>query len=315
MKYRQLGNSGLYVSELSLGSWLTYGNATDNSTAFKVIETAYDNGINFFDTANGYAGGNAERVVGEALGKYPRGSYVLATKVYVPMGPGITEKGLSRKHIMDQIDASLERLGLDYIDIYYCHRYDEQTPLEETLRAMDDLITQGKVRYLGVSNWSALEISKAIAVADKYMLDKIIVSQPPYNMFMREIETELIPFCEENGIGQAVYSPLAQGILSGKYSKPDDLPEDSRAADPRANRFITRYLKEDKLSKAAKIKDISQELGISMPVLALAWILRQKNVSSAITGASKPEQVLENIKACDVTLSDEILARIENVLA
>lgn len=315
MNYRKLGNSGLYVSELSLGSWLTYGNATDNSTSHKVIETAYENGINFFDTANGYAAGSAERVVGEALGKYPRGSYVLATKVYVPMGPGITERGLSRKHIMDQIDESLKRLGMDYVDIYYCHRYDDNTPLEETLRAMDDLITQGKIRYLGVSNWSALQISKAIALADKFMFDKIIVSQPPYNMFAREIETELIPFCEENGIGQAVYSPLAQGILSGKYVKSSKLPEDSRAADPKANRFISRYLDEEKLSKTAAIKEISDELGISMPVLALSWVLRQKNVSSAIIGASKPQQVLENIKASEVTLYDDILDRIESILA
>jgi aryl-alcohol dehydrogenase-like predicted oxidoreductase len=231
------------------------------------------------------------------------------------MGPGITEKGLSRKHIMDQIDASLTRLGLDYVDIYYCHRYDESTPLEETLRAMDDLITKGKVMYLGVSNWSALEISKALAVADRYMLDRIVVSQPPYNMFARAIETDLIPFCEENGIGQAVYSPLAQGILSGKYSKDNTVPSDSRAADSRANRFISRYLEEDKLNKASKIKEISDALGITMPVLALAWILRQKNVSSAIIGASRPEQVLENIKAMDVTLSDDVLASIDQILA
>ena len=216
MRYRRLGNSGLKVSEISLGSWLTYGGYVDKEQAISVIDKAYELGINFFDTANIYMNGEAERIVGEALRKYPRESYVLATKVRGAMGKGPNDQGLSRKHIMEQCEASLKRLGVDYIDVYYCHFFDPDTPLEETLRAMDDLVRQGKVLYVGVSNWTAAQIAEALSIVDRHSLHRIAANQPLYNLFARDIEKEIIPLCERHGIGQVVYSPLAQGVLAGK---------------------------------------------------------------------------------------------------
>ena len=268
-------------------------------------------GINFFDTANVYERGEAEKVVGEALKAYPRDSYVLATKVFWPMGDGPNDRGLSRKHIMEQCHASLKRLGTDYVDIYYCHRYDPETPLEETLRAMDDLVTQGKVLYVGVSEWTATQMAQALAIADKYLLDRIIVNQPIYNMFNRYIEKEIIPFGEENGIGQVVFSPLAQGLLTGKYKSVDDIPSDSRAA---ALENVRKQITADKIEKVKQLSTVADEVGCTLSQLALAWILRQPNVASALIGASRPEQVEENVKAIDVTLSEEILQKIENIL-
>lgn len=309
MKYRRLGGTGLKVSEISLGSWLTYGGYVERENAVKAIETAYDLGVNFFDTANVYERGAAEKVLGETLRNYQRESYVLATKVYGEMGPGPNDRGLSRKHITEQCHASLKRLGVEYVDIMYCHRFDPETPIEETLRALDDLVRQGKVYYVGVSEWTAAQMTEALAVADRYLLDHIVVNQPIYNMFERYIEKEIIPLGERRGIGQVVFSPLAQGLLTGKYNT--GIPDDSRAAKlDRLKKAIT----EEKIDKVRQLSGIASELGISVGNLALAWILRQPNVASALVGASRPEQVEENVKASGITLSDDVLQHIEDIL-
>ncbi|WP_028547444.1 aldo/keto reductase family protein [Paenibacillus sp. UNC451MF] len=311
MQYRRLGNSGLKVSEISLGSWLTYGGYVADDNAVRSIEQAYDLGVNFFDTANMYERGEAEKVMGKALSQYPRESYVLATKVFNKMGEGPNDRGLSRKHIMEQCDASLKRLGADYIDIYYCHRYDKETPLEETLRALDDLVSQGKVLYIGVSEWTPAQIVEAYAIADKLLLDKIIVNQPVYNMFNRYIEKEIIPIGKEKGYGQVVFSPLAQGLLTGKYRLGQPIPQDSRAA---SKNWGEKQLNETNLIRVGKISKIADELGIKVSQLAIAWILRQSNVASALVGASRPEQVVENCAASGITLTDDVLNAIEDIL-
>ncbi|GAA4855805.1 aldo/keto reductase family protein [Paenibacillus vulneris] len=311
MQYRRLGNSGLKVSEISLGSWLTYGGYVADDNAVRSIEQAYDLGVNFFDTANMYERGEAEKVMGRTLSQYPRESYVLATKVFNKMGEGPNDRGLSRKHIMEQCEASLKRLGTDYIDIYYCHRYDKETPLEETLRALDDLVAQGKVLYIGVSEWTPAQIVEAYAIADKLLLDKIIVNQPVYNMFNRYIEKEIIPIGKEKGYGQVVFSPLAQGLLTGKYRLGQPVPQDSRAA---SKNWGEKQLSETNLLRVEKISKIADELGIKVSQLAIAWILRQSNVASALVGASRPEQVVENCAASGITLSEDVLNAIEEAL-
>jgi voltage-dependent potassium channel beta subunit len=312
VKYRKLGNTGLKVSEISLGSWLTYGGYVEKENAVQSIHKAYELGINFFDTANVYERGEAEKVVGEALSRYSRDSYVLATKVFWPMGDGPNDRGLSRKHVMEQLHASLKRLGTDYVDIYYCHRFDPETPVEETLRTIDDLVTQGKILYAGVSEWTAVQMAEALAVADKYLLDRIVVNQPVYNMLNRYIEKDIIPLGEAKGIGQVVFSPLAQGLLSGKYTSVADLPQDSRAAKLENMR---KGLTEEKIAKVVELSGVAKELGITVAQLALAWILRQPNVASALVGASRPQQVVENAAASGVTLSPDVLERIEQILA
>lgn len=314
MNYRKLGRTGLNVSEISLGSWLTYGNSTEKATAIETIDKAYDLGVNFFDTANVYATGKAELIVGEALKKYPRESYVLATKVFWPMGKGPNDKGLSRKHVFEQAHSSLKRLGVDYVDIYYCHRYDPQTPVEETLRTIDDLIRQGKILYAGVSEWTAAQMAEALHTADRYLLDRIVVNQPQYSMLNRYIEKEVVPFGIKNGIAQVVFSPLAQGILTGKYKPGAEIPKDSRAADPNSNMFILNNLNDETLIKVQKLDNLAREMGISLSQLALAWTLRSDNVASAIIGASKASQVEENVKASGIKLSEEIEQKIEDVL-
>ncbi|BFH60665.1 aldo/keto reductase family protein [Paenibacillus azoreducens] len=311
MKYRRLGGSGLKVSEISLGSWLTYGGYVERENAVNSIKTAYDLGINFFDTANVYERGAAEELVGEALKAYPRESYVLATKAFWPMGDGPNDRGLSRKHIMEQAHASLKRLNHDYVDIFYCHRHDPETPLEETLRALDDLVRQGKVLYVGVSEWQASQIAEALGVADRYLLDRIVVNQPQYNMFERYIEKEIMPLCERSGIGQVVFSPLAQGLLTGKYTSASDIPQDSRAA---KLEWMRKGITEEKINKVKQLEGIAGELGLSVGNLALAWILRNSNVASALVGASRPDQVTENAKASGVELSAEVIDRIEEIL-
>jgi len=311
MKYRRLGGSGLKVSEISLGSWLTYGGYVERENAVNSIKTAYDLGINFFDTANVYEKGAAEELVGEALKAYPRESYVLATKAFWPMGEGPNDRGLSRKHITEQVHASLKRLKHDYVDIFYCHRHDPETPLEETLRAIDDLIRQGKVLYAGVSEWQASQIAEALGVADRYLLDRIVVNQPQYNMFQRYIEKEIMPLCERSGIGQVVFSPLAQGLLTGKYTSASEIPQDSRAA---RLEWMRKGITEEKINQVKQLEGIAKELGISVGNLALAWILRNDNVASALVGASRPEQVTENAKASGVELSEDVLNRIEEIL-
>lgn len=314
MKYRRLGHSGVKVSEISLGSWLTYGGYVDDGSSERIIDKAYESGINFFDTANIYAAGVAEEVVGKALKKYPRSSYVLATKVWGKMGDGPNDRGLSRKHILEQCDASLKRLQMDYIDLYYCHHMDPDTPLEETLRALDDLVRQGKVLYIGVSNWTASLITEAVGIADRMLLDRIVVNQPPYNMFNRDIEKELLPQCAKFGISQVVYSPLAQGVLSGKYKNADDFPKGSRAEHAQHTTFFKSYLSEENLQKIEKLRSVANELDLTLPQLALAWVLRHEHVSSAIIGASRAEQIDDNVKASGVELSKDVLEQIETIL-
>lgn len=314
MEYRNLGGSGVKVSEISLGSWLTYGGSVAAEEAKACIYRAYDLGINFFDTANVYMRGAAEEIVGDALKDYDRDSYFLATKVYFPMGEGPNDRGLSRKHITEQCHASLRRLGTDYVDLYQCHRYDENTPLEETLRTLDDLVRQGKVLYVGVSEWTAEQIDDALRLAKEMNLDRIVSNQPRYNMIQRQIEAEVVPLSEREGVGQVVFSPLAQGILTGKY-RPGEAPErGTRAADPENNRFMQQLMNENVLSAVDKLRPIAEEAGLSMPQLALAWILRQTNVSSAIIGASRPEQVEDNAAASGAELPDGALERIDGAL-
>ncbi len=315
MKYRNLGKSGLKVSEISLGSWLTYGNSVEKERAVNTIEKAYDLGINSFDTANAYATGEAEKIVGPALNNYPRDSYVLATKAYWPMGDGPNDKGLSRKHVYEQVQQSLKRLNHDYVDIFYCHRFDQETPLEETLRTIDDLVRQGKILYAGVSEWAANQIVEGLRVQDKFLLDHLVVNQPIYNMFNRYIEDNVVPTVQNNGMGLIVFSPLAQGLLTGKYRKGQEIPKDSRAADSSSNSGIKEMLTDNNLEKVEKLIKIADQLNISMPQLALAWILHQPGISSALIGASKPEQVEENIKAVDVELSNDVLESIEEIMA
>lgn len=315
MNYRRLGKTGIKVSEISLGSWLTYGSTVEKETAVATIHKAYELGVNFFDTANVYARGEAEKVVGEALRSYPRTSYVLATKVFWPMGDGVNDRGLSRKHIMEQAEASLKRLGLDYVDLYYCHRYDPETPVYETMRALDDLVRQGKVLYIGVSEWTAEQIREAFQIADRYLLDRLVVNQPVYNMLNRYIEKEIIPLGEKEGFGQVVFSPLAQGVLTGKYKVGEPIPEGTRAADPRVNSFIQRFMSEEMLVKVERLNKLAKELDISMAQFALAWILRQTNVSSALVGASRPEQIEENVKAAGMKLPQEILEQVDEILS
>ena len=314
MEYRRLGGSGVRVSEISLGSWLTYGGSVAEEQAAACVHRAYELGINFFDTANVYMRGAAEEIVGRALKGLDRDSYFLATKVYFPMGEGPNDRGLSRKHITEQCHASLKRLGTDYVDLYQCHRYDENTPLEETLRTLDDLVRQGKVLYVGVSEWTADQIGEALKIAKEMNLDRIVSNQPRYNMIQRQIEAEVIPLSEREGVGQVVFSPLAQGVLTGKY-RPGEAPEQgTRAADPESNRFMRELMNEDVLSAVEGLRAVAGEAGLSMSQLALAWVLRQENISSAIIGASRPEQVEDNAGASGAELPLDALSRIDEIL-
>ncbi len=312
MKYRRLGRSGLKVSAISLGSWLTYGKTVEDDVAVRTIQRAYDLGINFFDSANVYERGEGERVMAKALRSYPRESYVITTKAFWPMGDGPNDRGLSRKHVFEQVHQSLRRMELDYVDIFYCHRYDPETPVVETLRVIDDLIRQGKILYAGVSMWTAAQIEEAVAVADQYLLDRIIVNQPEYNILNRSIEKEVIPVSEKYGIGQVVFSPLAQGVLTGKY-RGGVIPEDSRGANEEINQWVKELIAGGVLERVDQLEDIARELGISLAQLSLAWILRESNIASALVGASRPEQVDENVKAVEVELSDDVTARIDEL--
>lgn len=316
MKYRRLGKSGLKVSEIGLGSWLTYGTATEAETAQNCIHQAYDLGINFFDTANAYNNGEAEKVMGSALKGYTRSSYVLATKVFFAMGKDPNERGLSRKHIVEQCEASLKRLGTDYIDLYQCHRFDSETSVEETLRALDDLTAQGKVLYTGISEWSAAQIKDAAATGKRLGLRPLVSNQPIYNMFERYIEREgVIQACEQEGMGQIVFSPLAQGVLTGKYKPGQAVPSGSRAANDKTNGVINSYMRDDVLQVAEKLEQLAGSIGASLSQFALAWVLRQPNISSAIIGSSRPAQIEENVKAVEIVMTDELLAQTEAILA
>jgi len=311
MRYRQLGSSDLQVSEISLGSWLTYGGGVDGSQAEACVAKAFEVGINFIDTANVYAGGRAEDFLGRVLADRQRDSYVLATKVFFQMPDG--DRGLSRAQIFKQLDASLARLRTDYVDLYQCHRYDWDTPLEETMEALTEVVRQGKVRYIGFSEWPVEKISEALELAG---VEKFVSSQPQYSMIWRGPERDIIPFCAEHGISQIVWSPLAQGVLTGKYKPGQPPPSGSRATSKEMNYFFDdRLLSEQLLAQVQEVAGIAKELGISMAQLALAWVLREPNVASAIVGASRPQQVEDNAAASGIDLDGATLARIDEILA
>ena len=316
MEYRNVGDSGLKVSEISLGSWINCSNTEDMGEAVSTIRKAYDLGINFFDTSNAYHEGRAETILGEALSGYSRDSYVLATKVYWPVGDGPNDRGLSRKHIFSQIEKSLKRLKTDHVDIYYCHWFDAGVPFEETLRAMDDLVSKGLVLYTGVSNWTAAQIAYGLRVTDRFRLHKIIVNQSSYNMLDRYLERETIPLSKLEGIGQVVYSPLAQGALTGKYSLDGKYPAGSRAANPLAGGEVSIYdfLTMPILECVGQLKELAAEAGLSLGEMALAWVLRDPVVASALTGASSKGQVEMNAKASGIKLPGDVLERIGQIL-
>jgi len=312
MEYRRLGDSELQVSEIALGSWLTYGVGVGRESARACVAAAFDAGINFIDTANAYGTGAAESLLGEILGETGRSrdSYVLATKLYFPMSP--TDRGLSAKQVEKQIDGSLRRLRTDYLDLYQCHRYDEDTPLEETMQALTRAVASGKVRYVGFSEWTPDQIRAAAELPD---VVRFVSSQPQYSMLWRVIEDEVIPTCEALGISQIVFSPLAQGVLTGKYRRGAPVPEDSRAASDEMSGFIHPLLKDEVLERVGKLGRIADDAGLGLARMALAWVLRQPNVASAIVGATRPEQVKENAQASGVALSADTLRAIDEILA
>ena len=315
MKYRNVGKSGLKVSEISVGSWMTALQGQEaQKTAEEVIRRAYERGVNFFDCADAYSGGEAEKFLGRVLKDYPRSSYVISSKVFFPTGAGVNERGLSRKHIIENVDRSLKNLGLDYIDLYYCHRFDTETPMEETLRTLSDLVSQGKILYYGVSEeWSAARLEKAEAIIDRYNLYPLTVIQPQYNMIDRYIEHDIMGVCEAHGIGITPFSPLAQGLLTGKYKKGEPLPAGSRATH-QADKQINALLTDENLSKVAELEKIAADLGTNMSVLALAWILTKPCISSVITGASKVSQLENNLAATDLVIPASALTQIEKIL-
>jgi len=311
LKYRRVGKSGLKVSEIALGSWLTYGGTVENEMAKKCMSTAIDNGINFIDSAEIYAKGQAETVIAEFLadGTYDRKDLVISSKVFWPMNDNINRWGLSRKNIMTAIEGTLERLNLDYIDIYYMHRYDYMTPLKETVEALDDVIRSGKVHYWGTSVWTAAQLERANAIAKDLHAHKPVVEQPMYNMLFRHIELEIMPVAKTHGMGFTVWSPLAQGLLTGKYN--DGIPKGSRGE---KSESLKGRLTEENLAKIKKLGEVAKANDLTMSQLALAWILRRKEISSAIIGATKPEHVLENVKASDAELSKDVLEQITEIL-
>ncbi|MBK9384823.1 MAG: aldo/keto reductase family protein [Planctomycetes bacterium] len=312
MKYRRLGRAGVRVSEISFGTWLTFGGQVDLQTAHACLDAAWDSGINFYDTADVYNQGAAEQVLGAWLRKKPRKDYVVATKVFFPTGEGENDKGLSRKHLVESCEASLRRLNVEYVDLYQCHRFDETVRLDETVRAMDDLIRQGKILYWGVSQWEAPQIEQACRVAEKRNADLPVSNQPRYNLLSREIEPQVIPTCEREEIGQIVWSPLAQGLLTGKYGA-DAKARSGRASDARVNSFLLPWMTEENLRRAERFTALARELGHTPAQLALAWCLRLPNIASAIIGASRPEQVRENAAASGLELSAELLRKIDSL--
>jgi len=314
MKYRRLGGSGLKVSEIAYGNWITHGSQVAEEAAVACVHAALDQGVSTFDTADVYAAGRAEEVLGRALDGVRRESVEIFTKVYWPTGPGQNDRGLSRKHITESLHASLRRLGTDYVDLYQAHRYDHQTPLEETLRAFDDLVRAGQVLYVGVSEWRAEEIKAALHIAGQMGLDRIVSNQPQYNMLWRVIEAEVLPVCEREGLGQLVFSPIAQGVLTGKYLPGTPPPADSRATDPTGGAFISRWLNDPVLTAVQQLKALGEEAGLTLAQLAVAWTLRSPAVSAAIVGATRPEQVAENCAASGVRLDEALLGKIDAVL-
>lgn len=315
MNYRNVGKSGLKVSEIGVGSWMTDLNGSEKAqVAEQTIRLAYEKGVNFFDCADAYSGGDAERFLGRVLKDYRRSSLVVASKVFFPMGPGANEWGLSRKHIFENIDRSLSNMNMDYLDMYFCHRFDPTTPMEETLRALSDLVAQGKILYYGVSEeWGAARLEEAQRIIEQYRLYPITVLQPQYNMVDRYIEHEIVGVCEKYGIGITPFSPLAQGLLTGKYKKDQPYPQGSRATH-QADKQINNLLTDENLAKVEKLSQIAEQLGTNMSVLALAWVLRKPIVSSVIMGASKPEQLENNIAASELVIPTDVLNEIETIL-
>jgi aryl-alcohol dehydrogenase-like predicted oxidoreductase len=313
MKHRHLGQSGLLVSEISYGNWVTHGSQVEKDAALACVKAALDEGITTFDTADVYAATRAEEVLGEALGEQRRAGVEIFTKVYWPTGPGPNDRGLSRKHIFESIHGSLKRLRTDYVDLYQAHRYDFETPLEETMSAFADLVRQGKVLYIGVSEWTAEQIERAAVLARELKIP-FVSNQPQYSMLWRVIEAEVIPASEKVGVGQIVWSPIAQGVLTGKYLPGQPPPAGSRATDETGSRFMVSLMRDEVLTRVQNLKPIAREVGLSMAQLAVAWVLQHPNVSSAIVGASRPEQVQDNAKAAGVKLDDAIMKKIDDVL-
>jgi voltage-dependent potassium channel beta subunit len=313
MNYRRMGNTGLKLSELSLGTWITFGDQIDEKAASELVHAAYDRGVNFFDNADVYANGQAEVVMGKVMRDLPRESLVLSSKVYWPSMEGVNGRGLSRKHIMESCHASLKRMGTDYLDLYFCHRYDDETPLQETVRAMDDLVHQGKVLYWGTSEWRAYQIERARTIASEWGLFPPSVEQPQYNMFVRSlVEGEIVPAADEIGYGIVTWSPLRYGLLSGKYN--EGMPEGTRLS--RDPEWADRVVTEDRVEKVRRLSEIAKELGVSMSQLAIGWLLRLPQVTSVITGASRLAHLEDNLGSADVVekLTPEILERIDNAL-
>jgi aryl-alcohol dehydrogenase-like predicted oxidoreductase len=314
MEYRRLGKTGMYVSEISYGNWITHGNQVEQDAAVKCVRAALDAGITTFDTADVYAGTRAETVLGKALKGVRRESYELFTKVYWPTGEGKNDRGLSRKHIMESVHASLKRLGTDHIDLYQAHRFDVETPLEETLRAFEDLIRQGKVNYIGFSEWEASQILEAVKYQKANNFDRFVSSQPQYSMLWRVIESEVIPMCAKEGISQIVWSPMAQGVLTGKYLPGQKAPIGSRARDKAGSAMISRWMRDEVLETVQKLQPIADSVDLTMGQLALAWALQNKNVASVIMGATKPSQVKDNVKASGVKLEPATMRAIDEAL-
>ncbi len=313
MEYRKLGMYGMRVSALSLGGWTTFGGSVkDKELTREIIVKAYDNGVNFFDIADIYARGESERYMGEVLSQFPRHTLVISSKVFWPMSDDVNDKGLSRKHIMESIDKSLQRVGTDYLDLYFCHRYDEDTPLIETMRVMDDLVHQGKILYWGTSEWSGQQLQNAYDLAEKYNLYPPVVEQPQYNLLARQrYEEDVAPKTLELGMGTVIWSPLASGILTGKYD--DGIPEDSRLAREDWLREMFDEKEGDLLQYVRDFKEIADELGVTRAELAIAWTLKHEALSSVITGATKVYQLESNLRAADVELTDDVVARIDQL--
>ncbi len=315
MEYRHLGSTGMYVSEISYGNWITHGSQVEQDAAIKCVKTALDVGITTFDTADAYAGTRAETVLGKALKGVRRESYELFTKVYWPTGDGKNDRGLSRKHIMESCHASLKRLNVENIDLYQMHRFDVETPLEESLQAFEDLIRQGKVNYIGFSEWTASQISAALKIQDQRGFSRFVSSQPQYSALWRIIEAEVVPLSRKEGIGQIVWSPVTQGVLTGKYKPGGKLPAGSRATDKKSGAgMISRWMRDDVLEAVQKLAPIADSVGLTMSQLAIAWVLQNDNVSSAIMGATKPSQVKENVKAAGVKLDTSVMSAIDKAL-
>ena len=313
MEFRRLGRSGLTVSEIAYGNWITHGSQVEEDAARACVQAAVESGITTFDTADVYAGTRAESVLGRALAGVRRESYELFTKAYWPTGSGPNDRGLGRKHLIESCHASLRRLDTDYVDLYQAHRYDSSTPLEETMLAYSDLVRQGKVLYVGVSEWRAEQIAAGAELARELRVP-LISNQPQYSMLWRVIEAEVVPTCEREGISQVVFSPIGQGVLTGKYQPDAAAPAGSRATDRAGAGFIRRMLNDEVLSRVQGLKPIADDCGLSLAQLAVAWVLQNPNVSAAIIGASRPEQVVENVKAAGVRLEPAVMARIDEVL-